>query len=241
MALIKLFMKRVILFIVIVAFCTTRAFSQTSIQETVYLKNGSVIKGLVIEQVPNEHVKVQTKDGSIFVYDASEVEKITKEANSRSSYKNEDYSRKGFIGLSIGPSFPIGDYSELPIGLNLSLIDFGYLFNKNIGIAGKWFGTAHAEEGVTFGLGGLLVGPLGSVPVTETINFEGKLLGGAGAFVASYDGESDTSDGYFAYDIGIGFRFNTSEKMSVLVNADLIGAEDYKTINLSVGIAFRLK
>ena len=206
MALIKLFMKRVILFIVIVAFCTTRAFSQTSIQETIYLKNGSVIKGLVIEQVPNEHVKVQTKDGSIFVYDASEVEKITKEANSRSSYNNEDYSRKGFIGISIGPSFPIGDYSELPIGLNLSLIDFGYLFNKNIGIAGKWFGTAHAEDGVTFGLGGLLVGPLGSVPVTETINFKGKLLGEDGALLHPHDGESDTSDDILY--VGIGFRFS---------------------------------
>ncbi len=29
--------------------------------------------------------------------------------------------------------------------------------------------------------------------------------------------------------------------MSVLVNADLIGAEEYKTINLSVGIAYRLR
>lgn len=234
-------MKHIILFIAIVAFCTTSAFSQTSMQEAVYLKNGSVVKGIVIEQVPNEYVKVQTRDGSIFVYNANEIEKITKEPISNSSYYYEEYGRKGFIGLSIGPTFPIGDLSELPIGLNLSLIDFGYLFNRNFGVAGKWFGTAHVEEGASFGLGGLLVGPLLSTPITETINFEGKLLGGAGVFVTSYDGDSETSDGYFAYDVGIGLRFNTKEKMSVLVNADLIAAEEYKTINLSVGIAYRLR
>jgi len=234
-------MKRILLFVAIIALCVSSAFSQTSMQEVVYLKNGSIIKGIVIEQVPNEYVKVQTRDGSIFVYNANEVEKITKEPISKTSYYNEGYERKGFIGLSIGPSFPIGDYSELPIGLNLSLIDFGYLFHKNFGVAGKWFGTAHAEDGISFGLGGILIGPLGSTPITETINLEGKLLGGAGAFVASYDGDSESSDAYFAYDIGIGLRFNTKEKVSVLVNADLIGAEDYKTVNLSVGIAYRLK
>lgn len=47
-------------------------------QEVVYLKNGSVIKGVVIEQIPGQSVKVQTQDGSIFVYKMSEVDKIVK-------------------------------------------------------------------------------------------------------------------------------------------------------------------
>lgn len=47
--------------------------------EVVYLKNGSIIKGTIIEQVPNESLKIQTADGSIFVYNISEVQKITKE------------------------------------------------------------------------------------------------------------------------------------------------------------------
>jgi len=49
-----------------------------SYQENVYLKNGSIIKGVVLEQVPNKSIKVQTSDGSIYVYKMSEVEKITK-------------------------------------------------------------------------------------------------------------------------------------------------------------------
>ena len=38
-------------------------------QEVVYLKNGSVIKGTVIEQIPDQSVKVQTQDGSVCLYD----------------------------------------------------------------------------------------------------------------------------------------------------------------------------
>ena len=48
-------------------------------QDVVYLKNGSKIKGVLIEQIPNKSLKIQTKDGSIFNYNMDEVEKITKE------------------------------------------------------------------------------------------------------------------------------------------------------------------
>lgn len=50
--------------------------------ETVYLKNGGLVKGEIIEQIPGESLKVKTKDGSIFVYQMDEVEKIAKEAKS---------------------------------------------------------------------------------------------------------------------------------------------------------------
>lgn len=47
--------------------------------DVVYLKNGSMIKGMIIEQTPNVSIKIQTRDGSVFVYQMDEVEKITKE------------------------------------------------------------------------------------------------------------------------------------------------------------------
>ncbi len=54
------------------------AFAQR-LHEVVYLKNGSIIRGTVIEQIPGESLKIQTGDGNIFAYRMSEVEKITKE------------------------------------------------------------------------------------------------------------------------------------------------------------------
>ncbi len=48
-------------------------------QDVVYLKNGSIIRGTIIEQIPMETLKIETADGSVFVYQMSEIERITKE------------------------------------------------------------------------------------------------------------------------------------------------------------------
>ncbi|MFN5983557.1 MAG: hypothetical protein ACK479_08835 [Fluviicola sp.] len=47
--------------------------------DVVYLKNGSIIRGQIIEQIPNQSLKIRTNDGSVFVYKMEEVEKIVKE------------------------------------------------------------------------------------------------------------------------------------------------------------------
>ena len=73
-------MKR-ITFLIAVAFglaISSSSFAQTVV-DVVYLKNGSVIRGTIVEQVPGESLKVQTANGSIFVYTLDEVEKMTKE------------------------------------------------------------------------------------------------------------------------------------------------------------------
>ncbi len=55
------------------------ADAQNGYEDVVYLKNGSIIHGIIIEQVPNESVKIQTKDKNIFVYRMDEISKMTKE------------------------------------------------------------------------------------------------------------------------------------------------------------------
>lgn len=49
------------------------------VQDVIYLKNGGIIKGIIIEQVPNESVKVKTKDENVFVFKVDEIEKLTRE------------------------------------------------------------------------------------------------------------------------------------------------------------------
>lgn len=71
-------MKKLLLSIVLVL-SSVVLFAQGTYKEVVYLKNGSIIKGIIVEQVPNESIKIQTADGSIFVYPMSEVQKIAKE------------------------------------------------------------------------------------------------------------------------------------------------------------------
>ena len=49
-------------------------------QEIVYHKNGSIIKGDIVEIKPNQSLKVATGDGSLFVCNFDDIEKITRTA-----------------------------------------------------------------------------------------------------------------------------------------------------------------
>jgi len=54
-------------------------FAQKNMQDVVYLKNGSVIRGFISEFVPEKSVTIKTEGQSIFVFEMNEVEKITRE------------------------------------------------------------------------------------------------------------------------------------------------------------------
>ena len=103
-----------------------------NVQEVVYLKNGSIVRGIVIEQVPGVSLKIQTSDGSVFAYPMSEVDKITKEtAKSRNSnslafngHSDNGAGYKGFIDL--GYTFGVGDLGIDRLELSTS---HGYQFN----------------------------------------------------------------------------------------------------------------
>ena len=53
--------------------------AQSNLEDVVYLKNGSIIRGIIIEQVPSQSLKIQTRDRNVFVFKMDEIEKITRE------------------------------------------------------------------------------------------------------------------------------------------------------------------
>lgn len=122
----------------------TIAFAQSNYQDVVYLKNGSIIRGIIIEQVPNKSIKIETADKNIFVYQIEEVEKITKEipAKKKANQTNTE-NRKGFTAINIGTSIPTGNFGSkdfytntsgyASIGL-ISDFSFGYEVHPNFGI-----------------------------------------------------------------------------------------------------------
>ena len=71
-------MKKIILTIFVFV-TTTIVFSQNIYNDVVYLKTGNVIRGVIIEQIPNVSLKIETAYGSLFVFKFEEIEKITKE------------------------------------------------------------------------------------------------------------------------------------------------------------------
>ncbi len=76
-----------------IGFCSVILAQQTDL-DVVTLKNGIIIKGIIIEQVPYKTIKIQTRDGSIFVYEFSEIEKITKEQSTMPTLKSTVTGRK---------------------------------------------------------------------------------------------------------------------------------------------------
>lgn len=57
--------------------CLVQAQSQT-MEDVVYLKNGGIIRGTIIEQIPNKTLKIEIVGRNVFVFQFEEIEKIVK-------------------------------------------------------------------------------------------------------------------------------------------------------------------
>lgn len=126
------------------------AFSQQA-QDVVYLKNGTIIHGSILEFQPGGNVKVKNNVGDIFVYPADQVEKMSKESASgdgirytsaAASYSNSSSSSslirgyRGFVdgGVYAGRVFDDGYVSTYTrIGFTTT---HGFQFNPHIFFGG---------------------------------------------------------------------------------------------------------
>lgn len=237
------------------------SFGQNNYQDVVYLKDGSIIRGIIIEQVPNKSIKIETADKSVFVYRMDEIEKMTKEQIQLEKPDSNDDSerRKGYIGLTIAASIPVGDFaSELSgnanTGVHLNLVNFGYLFSENFGISATWFGGANPLDisGIDpWSYGGLMVGPLLSFPIAEKVEWDFRPMIGYSVTTTPRIGLVEEDASAFAFNIGTVFRINVGEKVSLLLSADYFStnpefegfgvSQRVSTIAFGFGIAYRIK
>lgn len=151
-------------------FFTLNIGAQT-INETVYLKNGSVIKGMIVEQIPNESLKIKTADGSIFVFQMSEVTKITKEEVEEKPAKKTvlgDGKHRGLdFGINAGYLIGVGDAKDA----NSPSVEFslGKQLNKNLYLglgAGAWIPTGDGDLQIPVSVDSKIMFPLRSSNVT---------------------------------------------------------------------------
>lgn len=70
-------MKKHLLLVMILIFITLQISAQKS-KDVLYLKNGSIVYGKLVE-IKDDQYKMQTSDGSIFIYKNEEVDKFSKE------------------------------------------------------------------------------------------------------------------------------------------------------------------
>lgn len=72
-------------FVLTAAFCI---YGIAKAEDVVYLKDGSIIHGMITEEVPGVSIKIQTNDGNVFVYKMKAVAKITHSADNTGGENN---------------------------------------------------------------------------------------------------------------------------------------------------------
>lgn len=115
-------MKKYIL-IILLASIASIGFAQSNYQHVVFLKNDSIVKGVIIELVPDKFLKIETPDRTILVYQMAEIEKLIKEeTRDTSSLKASNDFKAGFMTV-----IEVGHQSRMgSSGKNRVKLDFAY-------------------------------------------------------------------------------------------------------------------
>lgn len=139
-------------------------------EDVIYLNNGSEIRGIIIDSIPNEYVKIKSCD-NIFVYQTKEIRLIEKEMilNTKTqTFKNFSMN----LGLddaiavwTIRNDFPIGNnnnfYATAGIGLGANMLFAGLKYDSN-----------YKKNGISCILSGGM--SMGDDTINKSIQFSGS-------------------------------------------------------------------
>lgn len=209
------------------------AFAQTT-QDIIFLKNGTVVKGSIIEQILGQSVKLKTASGDIISYKMDDVERFEKDATSKAS-----------VNFSTIPQSQTKKsvYISASLGLNTSLASgFNDMYNSGVSFKIAAFG----KDGFGISTGYIAYGGKGNY---EDCNFSAipillywqdmmgkkdtKLKfyfdGGIGGYLVNtsgeyyldgYNFENSSSKFYFGINIGAGLRYRFYDQLSAKVFLD---------------------
>lgn len=100
-------------------------------EEVVYLKNGSVIRGIIIEMIPGKSVKIETREKNLFVYQMDEIEKIAREIPNGGGGKHNDTRKAKGFELYLDEGLAIWVPND-PYPTNMLTVTPGYKFNRTV-------------------------------------------------------------------------------------------------------------
>lgn len=122
--------------------------AQAVLEDVVYLKNGSVVRGKILEYKPAENIKIEIFGGSVLVYPATEVVEIKKEesktqpnTNINTNTYTSDYPKrelhnpeKGWYHYSSG-KLGVGMSAMSQVAISIGAYhSSGYHFNRKVGL-----------------------------------------------------------------------------------------------------------
>jgi hypothetical protein len=103
--------------------------------EVIYLKNGSVVRGIIVEIVPNTSYTIKTADNSVFVFEEKEIVKIAREfsGNSSNSKSSKTSLNKINTTMEAGYDARSGIYGLNVINVNAQI---NYQLKEHISLSG---------------------------------------------------------------------------------------------------------
>jgi hypothetical protein len=105
------------------------SLAQSNQQDVIMLKNGSIIRGNILEIIPNKSVKIEVVGNNILVFQMEELEKMTKGEKPESVKKDNKIQSKVFYNV-LSPGILIGENAYgLQIDPSFQIIN-GYRFNR---------------------------------------------------------------------------------------------------------------
>lgn len=167
------------------------------------------MSGVIVEQISGKTMKIQTRDGNVFVYPISDVAKITKDRVNRSYAKNSNISHDNELGpkvgykgfVDFGYSFGTGDYDFDRIEFSTS---HGYQINSYF-YAGVGAGLNYFTDPEVFSVP-IFANPRLTIPTNSIVSpFLDVKIG--------YTTSRDVKGFYFAPSIGS--RFETGANTAV--------------------------
>lgn len=211
---------------------TTSLFAQNQQKDEIHLKNGSIIKGSIVEEIPSRSITIETADGSRFVIKSKEVKQINRKQDTPTNTKKIKGSYYGISALMTTNFEGVG-FGGSPIDLNI------LLGNSGFGLAGN-FGIAYYENALLLLIFG--VGPSFTFMASPSIALTTRSSLGFGKLHIKKDDVSISSNLYFDWSVGVHARFFADKRWNLLTGIEYENAPalNYNTMILKLGVSVSL-
>ena len=126
-------MARVMLVTFAVVFVLATQVSAEQTEDVVYLDNGGIVRGRILEQIPDKSLKIKRRDGKEFNYRMHEIVRISREP----AFGSQTLSQRKNPMVALGLSFPIvgsgqfynGEYTKGVVQMGAAIVGLGLVLS----------------------------------------------------------------------------------------------------------------
>ena len=178
-------MVRVTLVTFAMVFLVATTVSAQQMEDVVYLDNGGIVRGTILEQIPDKSLKIKRRDGKEFKYRMHEIVRISREP----AFGSRTLSQKKNPMVALGLSFPIvgsgqfynGEYTKGVAQMGAAVVGLGLVLSND-----DW----RSIPGYVLLLGGAIWSLIDAPMSTNRINRQNQLA--SHGHLIELDGERAT-------------------------------------------------